>query len=90
MNETVLPRILALILLVVSLAMLVPLGFAVASLMRGHPASHASWLIPLVFLGTGSALTVVLAKHPAGFRLYAAAFALWLVTAGYYFLTLIR
>lgn len=90
MNETVLPRILAIILLLVSLAMLVPLGIAVVRLMHNQPVSHNSWLIPLVFLATGSALTAVLARHPAGFRLYAMAFVLWVVTAGVYFFSLVR
>ena len=84
-NETLLPRILALILLVVSLAMLAPLGFAVAGLVRGEAVATMRWAIPLTFLATGSALTVVLARRPPGFQLYVTALAFWLIGAGYYF-----
>jgi hypothetical protein len=85
-----LPRILATLLLLVSLAMLIPLGFAVAELLRGEPVASSTWLFPLTILATGSALIYLLARKAVSLQMFVAALALWLLVAGYYLFTSIR
>lgn len=85
-----LPRTLAAILLLVSLAMLVPLAFAVTGMLRGETIASSAWLFPLVILATGTALIYLLARKSVGLQLYAAAFALWMLAAGYFLFTLAR
>jgi hypothetical protein len=86
MRETTVPRTLATILLIVSLAMLIPLGGAVATMLRGQPVAAAAWSIPLVILATGLALISFLPRvQVLSSTLYRAAFALWLLAAGYFF-----
>lgn len=88
MRETTVPRTLATILLVVSLAMLIPIGSAVSGLMRGDPVAASAWSIPLILLATGLALISFLPRMEThGPQLYVAAFALWLVAAGYFLFT---
>jgi hypothetical protein len=84
----VLPRILATVVLLVSLVMITLLGIAVAGVVRGQDVARAALFVPLTFLATGSALTWLLARKALAQQLFLAAFALWLVTAGYYFFTL--
>ena len=87
MRETTVPRTLATILLLVSLAMLIPLGGAVSTMLRGQPVAASAWSIPLVILATGLALISFLPRMQAwGSQLYLAAFALWLLAAGYFLL----
>ena len=85
MKQTTLPRTLALILLIVSLAMLIPIGTAVAGLLRGENVPSAAWVTPIVILATGLALMYLLARKVIGAQLYTAALALWLLAAGYFF-----
>lgn len=85
---TVLPRLLAALLLLVSLAMVIPLSMAVAGMFRGQEVPGSALAIPLVFLGTGCILTWLLARRTLNHQLFIMAFALWLVAAGYYFFTL--
>ena len=86
MRETTVPRTLATILLLVSLAMLIPLGAAVRTMLRGEPVAASAWSIPLVILATGLALISFLPRMQAvGSTLYRSAFALWLLAAGYFF-----
>ncbi len=86
MRETTIPRTLATILLIVSLVMLIPIGSAVMGLMRGEAVASSAWAIPLVILATGLALMSFLPRMQAsGSQLYVAAFALWLLAAGYFF-----
>jgi hypothetical protein len=85
MKETTLPRALATVLLLVSLAMLIPIGAAVMGLMRGEAVASSAWTTPLVILATGLALMSFLPRMQAsGSQLYVAAFALWLLAAGYF------
>jgi len=87
MRETTVPRTLATILLIVSLTMLIPIGNAVMGLMRGDAVPSSAWAIPLVILATGLALMSFLPRMQSyGAHLYVAAFALWLLAAGYFFL----
>jgi hypothetical protein len=86
MRETTIPRALATIVLLVSMAMLIPLGGAVIELMRGDAVASSAWAIPLVILATGLALMSFLPRMQAfGTPLYGAALALWLLAAGYFF-----
>src|SRR5687767_10922653 len=86
MRETTVPRALATILLIVSLTMLIPIGGAVMGLMRGEPVASSAWAVPLVILATGLALMSFLPRMQSyGAQLYVAAFALWLLAAGYFF-----
>jgi hypothetical protein len=86
MRETTVPRALATILVIVSLAMLVPLAGSVMGLMRGEAVASSTWGVPLILLATGLALMTFLRRLQAfGSQLYLAAFALWLVAAGFFF-----
>jgi ABC-type multidrug transport system permease subunit len=88
MRETTVPRALATILLIVSLAMLIPIASAVLGLMRGEAVASSAWAVPLVILATGLALMSFLPRMQSyGAQLYVAAFALWLLAAGYFFFT---
>ena len=81
-----LPRLLATILLLVSLAMLIPIGSAVLAIAGGTPVSPAKWLVPLLILATGAVMTWMLSRKTIPMQLYIAAFALWVITAGYFFM----
>jgi hypothetical protein len=85
MRPNAIPRILAAILVIVSLAMLFPLGSAVAQMLRGGEVASSAWAIPLVILATGFALISFLPKMQTYGQLYLSAFALWLLAAGYFF-----
>lgn len=87
MREPGAPRLLAIILLLVSLAMLVPLWSSVAAMLRGEAVSTASWMVPIVILATGAALTFLLSKRAVTLQLFLPAMALWLTAAGYFFFT---
>ena len=77
---------LATIVLIGSLAMLIPLSTSVAALLRGQAVASSSWTFPLVILATGLALISFLPRMQAfGSRLYLSAFALWILVAGYFF-----
>jgi hypothetical protein len=80
-----LPRLLSIILLVISLAMLVPIGSTVLAIAGGAPVPPAKWLVPLLILGTGAVMTWMLTRKTIPMQLYIAAFALWVITAGYFF-----
>jgi hypothetical protein len=86
MNETTLPRTFAAILLLVSLAMLIPLGVAVAALLRGDPVEPLQWTVPLVVLATGATLIHLISRRGGvpQQRLFLPALALWLLAAGYF------
>ena len=87
MSQNAIPRTLATILLIVSLTMLIPIGTAVAHMLRGTPVASSSWTIPLLILATGFALISFLPRMQAlGSQLYLAAFALWILAAGYFLL----
>ena len=53
-------------------------------LSRGGTVAPRSWLFPLIILGTAAVLMWLLTRMQLSLRLYLAAFALWLVTTGYY------
>ncbi|HEX7150550.1 MAG TPA: hypothetical protein VF618_03605 [Thermoanaerobaculia bacterium] len=83
------PRVLATILLIVSLAMFALLGIAAVNLRSGEEVPTRDWAFPMIILATGAILMWMLTRRPQfSMRLYVAAFALWLLTAGFLFMVL--
>jgi hypothetical protein len=78
------PRVLAVILLVTSVLMLAPIGAAVIEIARGEEVAVHTWAVPMVILAIGTFLTSLLSRRQISFHLYLAAFALWILTAGYF------
>ena len=85
-----LPKILALLLMLISIAMFAPIGASVINIASGQPVPAFRWIVPIVILATGALLTSLLARKPASLNLYLAACALWVVTAGYFFMHFLR
>ncbi len=85
--ETVFPRALATLVLLASIAMLIPLGKALARILHNGSITPAMWLAPLLILATGLALLVALGRRTIVPPLYLMAFALWMITAGYVFVS---
>ncbi|HEV7921988.1 MAG TPA: hypothetical protein VGR02_14470 [Thermoanaerobaculia bacterium] len=83
-----LQRVLAIVLLLVSLITFVPLIMAALRLARGFQVDPMAWWAPLLILATSALLTWLLSRRFASMRLFVVAFALWLVTAGYLLLQL--
>jgi len=81
----VLPRLLAIVLLLVSLATFAPLVATAILLARGRDVAPLVWWGPLLILATGAMLTWLLSRRHIAMQLYLTAFALWLLTAGYFF-----
>ncbi len=81
----VLAKLISIILLVISLAMLVPLGFTVYRIANGAAVPPAHWLVPLAILGSAAVMMWMLTRKAISLNLYLMAFSLWLVTAGYFF-----
>ena len=82
--ETKVPRILAVVLLVVSVVMFIALINIALTLAKGGAVPPKSWLFPLAILAAGAVLMGLLSRRQLPMHLYAAAFALWLLTTGYY------
>ena len=80
----VMARVLSILILLVTLSMLVPLTFAVVQLVHGAHLPTQSWLFPLGIIAAGAVLISVLSRKQIPLQLYIFAFALWLVTAAYY------
>ena len=78
-----LQRVIAIVLLLVSLVTFVPLVIAALRLARGAEVHPMAWWAPLLILGTSALLTWLLSRRFVAMRLFVVAFALWLVTAGY-------
>ncbi len=87
---TLLPRVLAVIILLVSLSMLIPVAAAAVRLSHGVTLKPYLWLTPLVLLGVGVTLTYLLSRRVLAFQVYTAAFVLWLITAAYYWVWVIH
>jgi len=88
-TETLLPRTLAIIVLLISLSMLVPLAKAVIAVVHGATPIVAMWLAPLLILATGLALLMALGRRTLIPPLYLMALALWVITAGYFLVRLV-
>ena len=80
-----LTKLLSIILLVISLAMLVPLGLAVYRIGIGIPVPPTHWYVPLAILASAAILMGLLSRRAVPMQLFLMAFSLWLVTAGYFF-----
>jgi len=83
------PRVLAIILLLVSLATFAPLIIAAIHIARGEHVRTMSWMAPLLILFAGAVLTWILNRKQVSFRLYISAYALWLLTAAYFLVRLL-
>jgi hypothetical protein len=83
--DSFLPRLLSIILLLVSMAMLVPIGMVVVDIAGGAPVAALKWAVPLGILGTAAIMMWLLTRKAIPLQLYLTAFALWLLTAGYFF-----
>jgi hypothetical protein len=84
--ESKLPRFLAAVLLIVSVLMFIALINIALILAKGGNVPIRSWMFPMTILATGAVLTWLLTRRQLAMQLYMAAFALWLVTTGYYLL----
>ena len=73
------------IILLISLAMLAPIGAAAFHLFQGLEVVQTAWSVPLAILATGAVLTWILSRKTIPLQLYMLAFALWILTAGYFF-----
>jgi hypothetical protein len=89
LSDAAMPRILAIILLLVSLLTFIPLILATTQIARGEHVRLISWLAPLLILFAGAVLTWVLNRKQASFGLFISAYALWLLTAGYFLVRLL-
>ena len=83
-TDNLLPRLVAAVVAIVSLAMFLPLIRAAQTLVRDGTAPMPLWLAPLLLLATGALLTHLLTRRQVSPWLVVVAFALWLVTAGYF------
>jgi hypothetical protein len=79
------PRLLATILLLTCIAMLWPIVSAVIAISGGAAVPTAKWAVPLTILATGAIMSWLLTRKAVSLQLYIAAFALWVITAGYFF-----
>jgi hypothetical protein len=84
--QSKLPRLLAIILLLVSVLMFIALINIALTLAKGGDVPMRAWMFPMTILATGAILMWLLTRRQLAMQLYAAAFALWLVTTGYYLL----
>ena len=85
--EMLVPRVLSVILLLICVSMLIPIGSAVMTLAGGTHVPPAKWFIPLTILATGAVMTWMLTRRTIPMQLYVLAFALWVITAAYFFTT---
>lgn len=86
-SDSRLPRILATVLLLVSLLMFGLLLKFALGLAHGVATPARVWLFPLIILAAGAVMMALLAKRQIPLQLYAMALALWLLTSGYYLWT---
>ena len=80
-----LPKLISIILLVISLAMLVPLGLSAYRMAHGVAVPAPHWIVPLAIMGTAAIMMWMLTRKSVSLNLYLMAFSLWLVTVGYFF-----
>jgi hypothetical protein len=77
-------RVLAIVLLLVSLVMFGILVKVAVALAGGATLAPQTWLFPLIILAAGAVLMWFLTRRELSLQLYTTAFALWLLTTGYY------
>ncbi|HXG58767.1 MAG TPA: hypothetical protein VNL91_07070 [Thermoanaerobaculia bacterium] len=80
-------RWIALTLFLLSLTMLIPLGLAVVRLIGGADLPPDDWRVPLLILTTGATLLWLLSRKQLPLLLYLTAFGLWVVAAGYFWIS---
>ena len=78
-------RMIAIVILLMSMAMLVPVVSAGLGLARGREVETAAWAVPMAILAMGAFLTWLLTRKSVSLQLYLLAFSLWVVTAGFVF-----
>jgi len=83
--DSFLPRLLSIILLLISIAMLIPVGSVVIDLLSGAQMPVVRWFVPLAILATAAIMMWLLTRKAIPLQLYLVAFALWVLTAGYFF-----
>lgn len=88
--ETFLPRLVAVVVLVVSISLLVPIVFAVVQLVHGASVPAARWAFPMTLLAAGAVLISFLGRKQIPVQVYALALTLWLIVAGYYWVGFLR
>jgi hypothetical protein len=88
-TEMLLPRTLAVIVLLISVSMLVPLAKAVIAVIHGATPIIEMWLAPLLILATGLALLIALGRRTVIPPLFLMALALWVITAAYFLVRLV-
>jgi hypothetical protein len=79
-------RFLSILIVLVTLSLFVPLVFAAVAMLHGTHLPMRSWLFPLCLIAAGAVLITILSKRQIPMQLYLFAFALWLLTAGYYWM----
>jgi len=79
-------RFLSILIVLITLSLFVPLVFALIAMLHGTHLPMRSWLFPLCLIAAGAVLISVLSKRQIPMQLYLFAFALWLLTAGYYWM----
>jgi hypothetical protein len=81
-------RVLATVILLISVAMFGALGYVTILMARGLEVSTRTWLFPLTILAAGAVLMWMLTRKQIPMPLYLSTFSLWLLTTGYYFIHL--
>ena len=76
-------RLVLILIVLVTLSMFVPLVFAAVAMLHGTHLPVRSWLFPLCLIAAGAVLIGIRRKR-IPMAVYVCAFALWLLTAGYY------
>ena len=89
LDHAAMPRVLAIILLLVSLATFAPLIVEAVHLARGEHVTAIAWIAPLLIIAAGAVLAWTLNRKQVSFRLFISAYALWLLTAGYFLVRLL-
>jgi hypothetical protein len=83
--DAFLPRVLSAVLLLISIAMLIPIGSVAIDLANGAQVTATKWAVPLAILGTAAIMMWLLTRKAVPMQLYLTAFALWVLVAGYFF-----
>jgi len=86
--ETILPRVLAAVQLLVSLIMFGIIVYLAITFARGGAVRPRAWAFPLAILAIDWVLIMLLSRRQLSFRLYMGTIVLWLATTGYYVVNL--
>ena len=86
--ESILPRALAVVQLIVSLIMFAIILYVASMFLRGRAVPPTAWAFPLTILAIDCVLIWLLSRRQLSFRLYMGTIVLWLATTGYYVMNL--